>query len=99
MPDAREIYRFHAEDYDALVSSEDREANLLKAIRAILLLEGADVVELGAGTGRLTAQLAPLVRTIRGFDSAPAMLELARRKLARLGTQNWQVEVADNAQL
>jgi ubiquinone/menaquinone biosynthesis C-methylase UbiE len=99
MPDAREIYRFHAEDYDALVSSEDREENLLKAIRSILVLEGADVVELGAGTGRLTAQLAPLVRSIRCFDSAPAMLELARRKLTRRGTQNWQAELADNAQL
>jgi ubiquinone/menaquinone biosynthesis C-methylase UbiE len=99
MPEAREIYRLHAEDYDALVGCEDREGNLLNAIREILVLDGADVVELGAGTGRLTALLAPQVRTLRCFDSAPAMLEVARRKLTQLGTQNWQLEVADNARL
>ena len=99
MADAREIYRFHAEDYDALVAAEDREGNLLRAIRDNLVLGGADVVELGAGTGRLTALLAPQVHTIRGFDIAPAMLEVARRKLTGLGMQNWQLEVADNARL
>ena len=99
MPDAREIYRFHAEEYHALVASEDREGNLLKAIRGIVQLDGADVVELGAGTGRLTALLAPQVRSIRGFDIAPAMLDVARRTLTQLGARNWQLEVADNARL
>jgi len=99
MPDAHEIYHLHAEDYDALVRCEDREGNLLKAIRDIVVLDGSDVVELGAGTGRLTALLASQVRSIRGFDIAPAMLDVARRTLTQLGARNWQLEVADNARL
>ncbi|HKO93493.1 MAG TPA: class I SAM-dependent methyltransferase [Polyangiaceae bacterium] len=99
MTDAREIYRSHAEQYDALVSCEDRAGNLLKALREVVALEHADVVELGAGTGRVTALLAPHVRSLRAFDLEPAMLEVARRKLSGLGTRNWQLEVADNARL
>ena len=99
MTDAREIYRLHAEQYDALVSCEDRAGNLLKAIRDVVTLEGADVVELGAGTGRVTALLAAHVRSLRAFDLEPTMLEVARRKLSELGTHNWQLEIADNARL
>jgi ubiquinone/menaquinone biosynthesis C-methylase UbiE len=99
MTDAREIYQLHPEQYDALVRSEDREGNLLKAIRAIVELNGAEVVELGAGTGRVTALLGPHVRSIRAFDIAPAMVEVARLKLARLGVRNCEVQIADNARL
>ena len=99
MADAREIYRLYPEQYDTLVRREDCEGHLLQAIRALVQLEGADVVELGAGTGRVTALLAPQVRSLRAFDLEPAMLELARRKLSELGTCNWQLETADNARL
>ena len=99
MTDAREIYRQYPDHYDALVSREDHAGQLLKALRGLVRLEGADVVELGAGTGRVTALLAPLVRSLRAFDLEPAMLELARRKLSELGLRNWQLDVADNARL
>jgi ubiquinone/menaquinone biosynthesis C-methylase UbiE len=99
MTDAREIYQFRSEDYAALVGCEDRDGNLLNAIRDVVQLAGADVVELGAGTGRVTVQLAPHVRSIRAFDLAPPMLEVARRNLERLGAKNWQIELADNARL
>lgn len=99
MTDARTIYQSHAERYDALVSREDHAGHLLQAIRGVVALERAEVVELGAGTGRVTALLAPHVRSIRAFDLEPAMLEVARRKLTESGAQNWQLAVADNAQL
>jgi len=99
MTDAREIYRLHAQQYDALVSREDHAGNLLAAIRDRVQLEGAEVVELGAGTGRITALLAPHVRSLRAFDLEPAMLEVARQKLSELQARNWQLEVADNASL
>jgi len=79
MTDARDIYQFHPEQYDALVRAEDKDGNLLRAIRGIVRLAGADVVELGAGTGRVTALLAPAVGTIRAFDIAAPMVEVARR--------------------
>lgn len=99
MPDAREIYESHPEDYEQLVRYEDREGNLLKAIRSLTQLEGSEVVEFGAGTGRVTRLLAPHVRSIRAFDIAPPMVELARRHLCLGSTSNWQVDVADNASL
>ena len=99
MPDAREVYEAHPGDYDALVRCEDREGNLLTTIRALVKLEGAAVVELGAGTGRVTLLLAPHVRRIRAFDAAAPMLEIARRHLERAGTHNWELGVADNASL
>ncbi len=97
--DARDVYAHHAGDYDALVRHEDRAANVLREIQSLVALAGAEVVELGAGTGRVTALLAPHVRAVRAYDSAPAMLAVARARLAELGVSNCDLEVADNASL
>lgn len=97
MPDSREVYQHHAEEYDSLVRCEDAAGNLLPALRALLPLEGAEVVECGAGTGRLTELLAPHVKSVRAFDLAAPMLEVARRKLA--AHRNCTFAVADNAGL
>lgn len=99
MPDHREIYKRHARRYDALVSREDHEGNLLRAIEAARPLAGARVVEMGAGTGRLTAMLAPRVETIHAHDSSAAMLDVARARLEPLGLDNWWLAVADNRAL
>lgn len=92
----KRIYAEQAADYDALVSAEDHQGNILTALQEICVLEGATVVELGAGTGRLTRLLAPHVQHIHAFDGAPAMLVQARLRLA-LMADNWSVGVADNA--
>ena len=75
----QEIYAHHADWYDLLVSREDCEGRLLPALAAILPLDGLTVVELGAGTGRLTRLLAPRVRGIVAFDASRPMLEWAKR--------------------
>ena len=98
-PDHPEIYRSQAEQYEALVSREDYRGNLLPAIQAVLPVEGMDVVELGAGTGRLTCLLAPLVRSIQAFDISPHMLEVAAGKLQASGLHNWQTRVSDHRQI
>lgn len=95
-PDHPEIYRSQAEQYEALVSREDYQGNILRAIQAILPVDGIDVVELGAGTGRLTCLLAPLVQSIRAFDISPHMLEVAREQLKKCGRNNWSTAVADH---
>jgi SAM-dependent methyltransferase len=79
------IYREHAEEYHALVMREDHEGRLLPAILSAVDLRGRDVVELGAGTGRVTALVAPLAARVRAFDRSPAMLERAARYLADRG--------------
>ncbi|MDX2161255.1 MAG: class I SAM-dependent methyltransferase [bacterium] len=95
MPTFEEIYAQHAAEYDALVSREDHRGYLLPAIRQVIALDGIDVVELGAGTGRLTRLLAPHVRTIRAFDRSAHMLATARERLQANGGE-WSLHVADN---
>ena len=53
MPSFAQIYAQHADEYDALVSREDYEGNLMPALQAIRALQRLDIVEFGAGTGRL----------------------------------------------
>ena len=81
MPDLKDIYARQAELYDELVAREDYQHNLMAAINRVRPVGGLDVVELGAGTGRLTCMLAPVARTVRAFDASPAMLAVAAAKL------------------
>ncbi|MBJ6765780.1 methyltransferase domain-containing protein [Myxococcaceae bacterium JPH2] len=99
MIDAREVYESYPDQYAALVQHEDREGNLLKAIRSRVSLAGLEVVELGAGTGRVTTLLGPHVRSVRAFDGSAPMLRLAQRELTRLGLTNCSVNLADNGSL
>ncbi len=95
-PDHPEIYRSQAERYEALISREDYRGNLLPALQKIVDFSNKSVVDLGAGTGRLICQLAPLVQEIKAFDQSEHMLEVAAYKLSSTGLQNWQTGVADH---
>ncbi len=92
----QDIYANHADQYEALVAREDYEGNILKALQSVRPLDGLDVVEFGAGTGRVTLLLAPLAKSITVFDGSQAMLNLAIGKLQQSGLTNWRAEVADN---
>ncbi|HWM87204.1 MAG TPA: hypothetical protein VNO33_15240, partial [Kofleriaceae bacterium] len=52
--DHRRVYAKGADDYDRLVSAEDADRRLLPAISALVQLDGARVLEVGVGTGRVT---------------------------------------------
>jgi ubiquinone/menaquinone biosynthesis C-methylase UbiE len=95
----KQIYAGKADRYEALVSREDYQHNLLPALGRIRPLADLTVVEFGAGTGRLTALLAPLVRHIRAFDEAPAMLAVLAARLTEAGFTNWEARVGDNRAL
>jgi len=99
MPSFEEIYASHAGAYDALVEREDYQGRLLPTLAGLAPLDGARVVELGAGTGRLTRLLVPLVRSISAFDRSSAMLDVARSRLEATGRDNWELGVADNRRL
>ncbi len=99
MPDHKSIYSQEADNYQRLVSREDYQGNILKAIRKVMPIENIDVVELGAGTGRLTCLLAPFVHSIQAFDNAEAMLQVARDRLSEMGLTNWSAQVADHRSL
>jgi len=97
--DLHDIYNRHADRYELLVSREDYQQNILPALNRITPLAGLDVIDLGSGTGRLAAMLAPVVRTLRAFDTSEHMLDVAVAKLKHCPVQNWWVEVADHRSL
>ncbi len=99
MPDYKEIYASRADDYERLITYEDYQANLLPALNRIRPLAGVDVVELGAGTGRLTCLVAPVVRSIQAFDASSHMLKVARAMLKQNGLHNWHIAAADHRRL
>jgi len=96
MTDHRLVYAQQADRYQQLISREDYQGNLLPALEQILNLEGLDVLDLGAGTGRLTHLLAPLVNSVHAFDLSPHMLDVAAGHLRSKGYLNWLVSTADH---
>lgn len=100
MSDPLEIYLTQAETYDELIRYEDYTGNLLTEIKKIFpSLKNMDVIECGAGTGRLTILLSPIVRSISAFDITKPMLDIAKRSLEKLKTSNWTLGVADNSKI
>ena len=68
------------------------EARLLQALQ----LEARDaVLEVGTGTGYLTALLADLARHVTSVEILPGLSERASRTLASLGIYNVSLEVGD----
>jgi len=96
MPDFPSIFQHEASKYDLLVSREDYQGNLLRALCAATPLHGKRVVEFGAGTGRVTRLLAPIVKSIIAFDSAEPMIKVAEKRLQESRLHNWKFEVADH---
>lgn len=96
MPDHKQVYQQQAENYERLVLREDYQHNILKALLEITPLQGKQVAELGAGTGRLTCMLVPLAASILACDASEHMLAVAERKLTASGLRNWRLHVSDN---
>lgn len=99
MIDYRRIYLEEAERYAALVSREDAEGNLLPAIESICGLPGLNVVELGAGTGRLTRLLVPIVDGIFAFDRSAHMLSFAQQHMPKEKGARCHFGLGDNRHL
>lgn len=96
MATERETYAAHAQEYEALVSREDYQGNILKAILTITPIQGRDVVDLGAGTGRLARLVADQARRVLAFDLSAHMLGMARDRLRTLTPGKWLTAVADH---
>lgn len=96
MTDHKEVYRTEADQYEKLISREDYQRNILREINRIAPLSGLDVVDLGAGTGRLTCLVVPQAANVYAFDISQAMLDIARQKLHDMRLTNWLAQVADN---
>ena len=94
-----EIYTHHAHDYDQLVGREDQRGNLFAAIDEICPFAGLTVVDLGAGTGRVTRMMAVLAEKVIALDASAHMLATAHDMLDESGLDNWRLAVGLNEQL
>ncbi len=88
MPDHKKAYQGEADLYHLLVMCEDYTNNLAQAVNNLLAGKKWDVLELGAGTGRLTAILSPLASRLTALDVSPAMLIQARDYLSSQPRRN-----------
>ena len=95
----RKIYQSEGERYEALVSREDYQGNIPSTFDEIIRVDELDIIDLGAGTGRLTLILAPRAKSIRAFDVSAEMLRVCRERLIASGLSNWGVAVADHRNL
>ena len=96
MPTHKEVYQSHAEEYEALVSREDHQGNILRVLRQIIPPEGLNVLDLGSGTGRLAGLLAPFARSVLAFDLSHHMLRKASAKFEHQMNGRIAVAVADH---
>jgi ubiquinone/menaquinone biosynthesis C-methylase UbiE len=99
MPDHKQVYSHEALQYERLVSQEDYQNHLLPALSGICSFENRDIVETGAGTGRLTCMLAPYVHSIQAFDISQHMLDVTAAKLYETGLRHWHLGTADHRHL
>jgi ubiquinone/menaquinone biosynthesis C-methylase UbiE len=99
MTEHKEIYRSEADKYQALVDREDYQSNLMPGLMAIHDFTDCVVLELGAGTGRLTSMFAPLARSILAMDVSTAMLHVTAGRLAATRKKNVHLAVADHRDL
>jgi len=90
-----DIYETIATPYEVLISKEDNGGNIPAALSELADFDGKDVIDLGAGTGRLTCMAAPLAKSILAVDFAAGMLQVTAQKLTRMGLSNWRTAVAD----
>lgn len=95
MPTEKEVYQSHADRYEQLVFREDYQKNLPKAVRNIRDFAGLDIVELGAGTGRLTRFLAREARKVYAGDLSFHMLSRAAGLLQPEEIAHCVLSVAD----
>ena len=95
----RKIYQTDGDRYEALIAREDYQGNILRALEEIVSPKGLDILDLGAGTGRLAVLLAARAKSMRAFDVSGEMLRVCRERLESSGLSNWQVDIADHRQL
>lgn len=95
----KDLYHTKALSYQALVSREDYQNHLLPAILAVVPLRGKGVIELGAGTGRITCQLVLKARWVIASDISHHMLRTGREQLIRSGFDNWFLSLESHTAL
>jgi SAM-dependent methyltransferase len=93
--DFKDIFENYSEKYHELVKNEDIKI-LLDEINEIIDLRNINIVEFGAGTGRLTIQLSKFANKIVAFEKSEGMLKTALTNLKELKITNCSIQKGDN---
>ncbi len=99
MTDYADVYSSKADKYERMVAREDHEHHIESALNAIRPLAGLDILDSGAGTGRLAVMLAPIAGSIQAYDVSEAMIDVAIGRLQAGGFKHWEAGVADHRSL
>lgn len=78
-----EAYTFFAGKYDGFMRDipyEKWAGNIAAVLTSFGVKMGSEVLELGCGTGRFTAQLSEYDYKVSGIDLSPSMIKIAKHK-------------------
>lgn len=89
------IYEERAEEYDALISLEDADGALARALLATPQVDGGVIADIGAGTGRIARTIGSRARKVHLIDRAKPMLDIAEQRLLALGDVDFTIHHAD----
>jgi ubiquinone/menaquinone biosynthesis C-methylase UbiE len=79
----REVYRNHADRYHELVSAEDADENLRLALYDVFGDSPGRLLDVGAGTGRVSRLLLEQGASVVALEPEAAMLDVARKQLGK----------------
>lgn len=97
MPNHKEIYNDQSLSYEEMIS---RQPDLAQIIKEIKSFQGIDVLDMGAGSGRLSNFIAPEAKSLVCTDISKSMLDLLNDKLInKMTARNWTTLVADHREL
>jgi ubiquinone/menaquinone biosynthesis C-methylase UbiE len=74
------IYAHHADVYHRMIAAEDVDGNLLPALETITPFEGARVLDIGSGTGRIPLLIQSKVSHMAALDLHQGMLREQQRQ-------------------
>ncbi|ABI61050.2 SAM-dependent methyltransferase [Granulibacter bethesdensis] len=100
---ATERFRRDGAEWDEMralgLPAETVEAALVADVETLSLPEGATLLDIGTGTGRILELLAPFIGSGLGIDASRTMLALARSRLSRARLRHCSVRQADMMRL
>jgi ArsR family transcriptional regulator len=97
--DVRNFFEAAASEWDTMRLTYYDEQVIETLADAASIDDAQTVLDVGTGTGFIAAGLAPRARRVIAVDNSPAMLDVARDNLARLGIDNVEVHEADLTRL
>jgi ubiquinone/menaquinone biosynthesis C-methylase UbiE len=97
--DVKTFFEATAAEWDTMRLTYYDEAVIETLADAIVVDSAQSVLDVGAGTGFVSAGLASRADRVIAIDNSPAMLDVARDNLAQLGIDNVELREGDLARL